>query len=741
LDRFLLPAAPGMPGELWIGGPSLARGYLGDPARTAERFMPDPFAQAPGERLYRTGDLGRHRHDGTLEFLGRADQQVKVRGFRIELGEIEAALAALPGVREAAVTVRDDRSGLVAYVAGDAVADDLRRSLRDRLPDYMVPAAFVRLAALPLTASGKVDRKALPAPEPQGAPVAPRTPIEETLAEIWAELLGIERGRIGADAHFFELGGHSLLATQVTARLRSACGVEMPLRDLFEAPRLADLAARIAAAQQAGVRDETPPLVRLAPDLRQGRLPLSFAQQRLWLVDQLEPGSPLYNIPVALRVAGPLRAAVLAASLGEIVRRHEVLRTSFAAERGAPFQVIQPAAPFVLPEIDLSGLPESARGPAALALAGEEAVRPFDLGQVPLLRGVLLRLGVDAHIVALTVHHIAGDGWSMGVLVGEITALYTALAAGEPPPLPEPAVQYADYAVWQRSWLQGEALDRQLDYWRQRLAGLTAAEIPGDRPRPPVRSGKGAALPVAVESAAAEALRTLGRQEDATLFMILIAAFAVLVHRQTGDDRPVLGTDIANRRHAELEGLLGLFVNQLVLSFDLSGDPTFREVLRRVRRDTLEAYQHQDAPFDRLVELLRPERDASRTPLFQLKLVLQNAPAAAQSLHNLQVAPLDVPQQTAKFDLLLNLIEARDGSIVGQAEYSTDLYEPATIGRLLTSFAVVLRSAAERPDAHLGEIAEEIARQEAAEEERRDQERRSRSLAKARRRVLVGEAV
>jgi hypothetical protein len=393
--------------------------------------------------------------------------------------------------------------------------------------------------------------------------------------------------------------------------------------------------------------------------------------------------------------------------------------------------------------VDLAGLPEDRREAAAHAAAGGEAGRPFDLaapGRGPLLRCVLIRHAASDHTALLTVHHIAGDGWSMGVLVREVTALYAAFAAGRPSPLPEPPVQYADFALWQRGWLQGETLDRQLDYWRQRLAGLPPTELPGDRPRPPVRSGRGATLPLAVDAAVVTGLRALARQEGATLFMSLFAAFAVLVRRRTGSDRPVLGTDIANRRHAELEGLLGLFVNQLVLSVDLAGDPAFRELLRRVRRDTLEAYLHQDAPFERLVEVLRPERDVSRTPLFQLKLVLQNAPFAAEGLADLRVTPVDLPGRTAKFDLLLNLTETADGGLAGHAEYSTDLFEAATVARLLDAFALVLRTAAERPDSTVGEIEEELARQDAREEERRDRERRAASLARARRRVLVDQS-
>ncbi|MFP5286891.1 MAG: condensation domain-containing protein, partial [Thermoanaerobaculia bacterium] len=421
---------------------------------------------------------------------------MKIRGFRIELGEIEAALSVLPGVREAVVVAREDAPGdrrLVAYVTGDAIAGELRLALREKLPDYMVPAAFVKLEALPLNPHGKVDRKALPAPEWQStraSHVAPRTPVEEVLAGIWAELLGLERA--GANDHFFDLGGHSLLATRVTSRLRDVFGIEMPLRDLFEAPRLADLAARIEVMSRTGASSPAPPLVAVP---REGPLPLSFAQQRLWFIDQLEPGSRLYNVPAALRVEGPLDPEVLARYLGEIVRRHEALRTTFAASQGFPEQVIHPAVPIGLNVVDLAALPE--RETQALALVEEEAVRPFDLARGPLLRSLLLQLGENDHIFALTLHHIVSDGWSAGVLVREVAALYAAFAEGRPSPLPELPVQYADFAAWQRSRLQGEVLESELSFWRRQLAGLPPRlELPTDRPRPGVQSFRGASRPV-----------------------------------------------------------------------------------------------------------------------------------------------------------------------------------------------------------------------------------------------------
>ncbi|HEX6864209.1 MAG TPA: amino acid adenylation domain-containing protein, partial [Thermoanaerobaculia bacterium] len=523
LDRALQPVPLGVAGELWVGGPSLARGYLKDPARTAERFLPDPWGG--GERLYRTGDLCRFRPDGEIEFLGRVDHQVKIRGQRIELGEIETVLAALPGVREAVVVAREER--LVAYVTGDAAVDDLRRALSERLPDAMVPAAFVTLETLPLNPNGKVDRKALPAPERESAAdtwVAPRTPVEEVVAGLWAELLGVER--VGAEGHFFALGGHSLLAARVISRLRQAFGVELPVRDLFEAPTVAELAARVEAAR----RTTGPAVPELVPVLREGAPPLSFAQQRLWLLDQLQPGTPLYNLPLLLRVEGPLDAAVLERSLGEIVRRHEALRTVFAVAGDAPVQVILPPAPFALRRVDLSDLPE--REAAALALARDEAGRPFDLARDLKLRGLLVRLGEEDHVVALTLHHVASDGWSMGLLVREVATLYAAFSERQPSPLPPLPVQYADFAVWQRSWLHGETLEREIGWWRQQLAGLPPLlDLPTDRPRSAVQSVRGSTRPVRLPAGLVHEIEALGRSSGATLFMVLLAGFEALLGR------------------------------------------------------------------------------------------------------------------------------------------------------------------------------------------------------------------
>ncbi|HEX4961859.1 MAG TPA: non-ribosomal peptide synthase/polyketide synthase [Thermoanaerobaculia bacterium] len=711
----LTPQPVGVPGDLYLGGDGLAHGYHDRPELTAERFLPDPFGSHPGGRLYRTGDLVRQRPDGAVEFLGRLDGQVKIRGFRIEPGEIEAALAALPGVREAVVVVRSDGSDrsdrsvgssggrrLIAYVTGDATAAELRRSLHERLPDYMVPAAFVTLDALPLTPNGKVDRKALPAQEGPGAPetfLAPRTPVEEVVAGLWAELLGIER--VGADGNFFELGGHSLLAARVISRLRAAFGVELPVRDLFEAPTVEALAARVEAARRTGSESALPPLL---PAPRQGDLPLSFAQARLWFIDQLEPGTPLYNMPLALRVAGPLAPAVLTRCLGEIVRRHEALRTVFALRGDSAVQVIEPPAPFALPLVDLSGLPEPAREVAALALAVEEAGRPFDLARDLKLRGLLMRLSAEDHAVALTLHHVASDGWSMGILVGEVTALYAAFALGQPSPLPELPVQYADFAVWQRSWLRGEALEGEIDWWRHQLAGLPPLlELPTDRPRPAAQSYRGATRPVRLPAEVARQAETRGRREGATLFMVLLAGFQALLARTSGQDDLAVGSPMAGRDRMETEGLIGFFVNTLVMRGDLTGAPTFGELLGRTRETALAAYLHQDVPFEKLVEELAPERSLAHAPLFQAMLVLQNAPDGSLEFADLHLRPMGDTGTTAKFDLTLNLAE-RDGEILGTVEYATDLFDAATIDRLVQQYGRLLTAALAAPERPAAEL-------------------------------------
>ncbi|HEY4591077.1 MAG TPA: condensation domain-containing protein, partial [Thermoanaerobaculia bacterium] len=519
------------------------------------------------------------------------------------------------------------------------------------------------------------------------------------LATIWGDLLGIDR--VGVHDNFFALGGHSLLGLQLVSRLQAGLGVEIPLRALFEAPTVAALAVEVERRLEEGGTAGVPPLV---PAPREGALPLSFAQQRLWFIDQLQPGSPLYNLPVVLRVEGPLQPAVLRRSLSEIARRHEAVRTVFVLQGDAPAQVVMPPAPFPLPLVDLSGLPEPAREAAARALAEKEASRPFDLARDAKLRALLLRLAAADHAVALTAHHVASDGWSMGILVREVTALYAAFAKGEPSPLPELPVQYADFAVWQRSWLHGEALEREIDWWRHQLAGLPPLlELPTDRPRPAVQSSRGAERPVRLSSGLVGRAGELGRREGATLFMVLLAAFQAVLARASGQDDLAVGTPVAGRNRVEVEGLIGFFVNNLVLRGDLSGDPTFRELLGRTREAELAAQGHQDVPFERLVEELVAERSLAHAPLVQVVIALQNEPFGRLEIQGLRLRPVTLETAVAKFDLTLNL-EEQGGGLAGMIEYATDLYDAATVDRLIAGCERLLAAAVAGPDRRLSEL-------------------------------------
>ncbi|HYG62947.1 MAG TPA: condensation domain-containing protein, partial [Thermoanaerobaculia bacterium] len=664
LDTALRPVPAGVSGELFLGGPVLARGYFGRPDLTAGRFVPDPFPGLdgqPGARLYRTGDRARLLPDGVVELLGRVDHQIKVRGVRIEPGEIEAALAGQTGVAQAVVVAAGPAADrrLVAFVVpvdpdSPPSVSSLRIGLRQRLPEALVPAAFEVLDSLPLTSNGKVDRRALgllaaESGTPESSPAKPRTPVEEIVAGIFAEVLG-EAAVVGIQDDFFELGGHSLLATQVVARLRAVFGVDLPLRRLFDVPTVAGLAAEIAALLLESP-SEVPPLV---PVPRSGgeALPLSFAQERLWFLEQLFPGAGLYHMPLVARLAGPLDAAALAWSLAAVVERHEILRIVCPAVEGRPVQRVVPARGIALPRIDLAALPGPQREAAAREWVEEASVRPFELGEAPPWRALLLRLGPEDHVLALVLHHIAADGWSLEVLIRDLSALY----AGTP--LQELAVQYTDFAVWQREWLQGEVLEGQLHYWRERLAGLPPAlDLPFDRPRPAIPSGRGAVRGFTLPRLAVP-LRGLGRQSGATLFMALLAGVEALLARLSGQTDIAVGTAVAGRERVETEGLIGLFINTLVLRCDLADDPAFLPVLlARAREAALGAYAHQTLPFERLVEELQPERAFSYTPLFQVMLALQNTPAAGLSLPGLRAEPAQAERRAAAFELGLQLFE------------------------------------------------------------------------------------
>ena len=697
LDRHRQAVPLGVPGELYIGGIGVARGYLNRDDTTAERFRSNPFGEG---RLYQTGDRARQLPDGRLVFVGRTDEQVKLRGHRIEPGEIEAALGLHPSVDRSVVVAREDVPGnarLVAYVvtapgqATEPVA--LRAHLKARLPAYMVPAAYVELAGLPLTANGKVDRGRLPAPvwerHTEQRYVAPRTPVEHTLVGIWAELLGVTK--VGVHDDFFDLGGHSLLATQLMSRVRDALAVELPLRSLFNRPTVAGLADELAGNGQAEDAVPLRPRDRAARELP----PLSYAQQRLWFLDQLEPDSAAYHLHWAASLAGPLQPGLLQQAVDTLVARHESLRTTFAARGGEPVQVIVPE--WTVPvELEVMTGASDERVRARLI---ELARQPFDLHRGPLLRVVLLRVDASRHVLLLLMHHIVSDGWSMGVLFRELTGLYDAYAADTAAALPELPVQYADYAVWQREWLSGDELKRQVSYWKSRLAGIPPLlELPLDRPRPVVQRYRGAWCQRQLSAELLAGLQELARSRGCTLFMVLLAAFNVLLARYTGREDVVVGTPIAGRKRTELESLIGFFLNTLVLRTDVSGNPSFAALLERVKHTALEAYEHQELPFEKLVEELQPVRNTSHTPIVQVMFNLHNEPHGEFALHGLKVSPFNVDRGTAKFDLTVAMVEGRSGLSAG-FEYNTDLFEAASIEQMLAGFETLLAGIVADPNA------------------------------------------
>ena len=692
--------AAGEPGEICVRTHHLARGYLGPATDGASRFGLNPFTSDHEDRLYRTGDLGRYDVDGNVEFIGRADLQVKVRGYRVELAEIEGVLRTLPGVRDALVVARTDGAEvrLVAYVQVEAGAtaatEDLRRAAGEQLPDYMVPSAFVALTAFPLTANGKIDRASLPdaddlRPALETAYVAPRTPVEEIVADVWSGLLGWRR--VGVHDNFFALGGHSLLATQVMSRLRDAFGIKLPLRRLFQTPTVAGLAAAVqdGAANATAAR----PIARVS---RQGELPLSLAQERLWFIDQLEPGSAAYNMVGAARLTGSLDVEALRWSLREIVRRHETLRTTFPAIDGQPVMRILEDLPD--PLTVLSAAADTAAVGAELErLLRIEAARPFTLATEPPFRAVLVQTGSDEHVLVAVTHHIASDLWSIGVLVRELGALYRARVAGQPSPLPELPVQYVDFAAWQREWVECDEFIEQIAYWREQLRSAPGAlEIQADRLRPPVQTQRGARLSFTWPADLVHAARVLSQREGLTLYMTLLAAFQALLHRYTGREDIVVGAPIAGRTRVESEPLIGFFVNLLPLRTQLDGTLTFRELLARTRETCLGAYAHQDVPFDRLVQELKPERDLSRNPIVQVVLALQNAVIEPLELPGVRLTPITHGNPTARFDLAVFLHEAADG-ISGSVEYSTDLFDASTIEAFITRYRRLLESAVAHP--------------------------------------------
>ncbi|HWW02753.1 MAG TPA: MupA/Atu3671 family FMN-dependent luciferase-like monooxygenase [Candidatus Acidoferrum sp.] len=785
VDENLKAVASGEPGELLLGGSGVARGYLYRPELTMEKFIPHLFQPHSAARLYRTGDLVRCHPDGNLEYLGRMDQQVKLRGFRIELGEIEATLRLHPEVKDCVAVIREDQPGdkrLVAYLVARSATATGHRILRDflarRLPDYMVPAAFVEMAALPLTPNGKLDRKALPAPEykthsvecsgtsspfgrnrpmdrnaalhsgpqkpahdqapekpqrnsmrpgpeprvpgqvPESAALervsvparslealsaksqsAPATTIEARVSRIWREVLGLEEA--AQEDNFFEFGGNSLLATRLMSRLRREFGCDLPLRLGFDCPTIQELSHAVSAEVGPGNGTSSLNPQVIARRKNTAEAPLSFSQQRLWFLAWIEPG-PHYNEHFDLRLTGPLDVPALEQAFNEIIRRHETLRSTFEQIDGTPFQRIKPALTITMPVLNLSNRP--AAEAEAIRLAVEQSQGTFQLDQGPLFRARLLRLSDREHILALTLHHIIIDGWSRGVLLNELAALYPAFRRREPSLLPELPIQYADFAAWQRQGLRDEAMRDHLAYWLKQLRGAPPLlELPSDLPRPEIQSYRGARLPLRVNEATLRQISALGRQEGCTVFMVLLAAFQALLARYTGGDDIVVGSPVAGRNHAETEGLIGFFLNPLVLRGDLSGDPTFVELLRRTRQMALDAYAHQDLPFEKLVSELHPVRDLGFSPLFQVMLVFQNL--AARSVHagDLTITSIDNDAGISKLDLTLHLEETPRGCS-GWVEYATDLFEPLTIARLMADFQALLENALAQPNDRLSQF-------------------------------------
>ncbi|MFF8593580.1 amino acid adenylation domain-containing protein, partial [Streptomyces sp. NPDC015220] len=701
LDDALRPVPAGVRGELYIAGVGLARGYHGRPGLTAERFVANPYGE-PGERMYRSGDVARWNADGTLEYLGRADDQVKVRGFRIELGEIESALALHPDVAQAVVVTHN--TNLLAYASPSGTRrpspGELRAHLAESLPDHMVPSAIVVLDTLPLTPNGKVDRKALPAPatvqESAGADrTAPRDAVEQTLAGVWSEVLGIED--IGVHDDFFDLGGNSILSVRAVSRMRAALGMTLSPRILFDTPTIAGLAAAVAPDEAA-----EEPSVPVVP--RDGALPMSYGQQRLWFLADFDPGSTEYHTATGLRLTGALDTGALRAAVADLTDRHESLRTTFGVVGGRGVQVVHPRLAPEWRTEDLTGLAPGPREDRLRDLVRAETGRPYDLTAGPLVRVLLVRLADDEHVCVLGMHHIVTDGWSMGVVTRELGELYTARTEGRAHRLPEVTVQYPDFAAWQRGRLEGGGLlDRRLDWWRERLAGIAPLELPTDRPRPAVRSSAGAVYAFPVPDGTATALKELARRHGATLFMALTAAVQTVLARWSGQEDVAVGTASSGRDHRDLENLVGFLVNTVVLRSHVDPGMSYAQLLARLKETVLEAFAHQDVPFERLVDAVGAARDTSRTPLVQAMVVLQNAPGEPVRLPGVRAVDHPVPREAAPFDLTVEFFETDQG-LTARVGYSTALFDEATIARFAGHLTTVLAAATAEPDRPLATL-------------------------------------
>ncbi|MCI0767842.1 non-ribosomal peptide synthase/polyketide synthase [Bacillus sp. TL12] len=696
LDQYQQVVPIGVAGELYLGGVGLARGYFNRPDLTTERFIPHPFKE--GERLYRTGDLVRYMNNRNLEYIGRIDNQVKIRGFRIELGEIEAALHDHSSVKEAVVLVKEDRPGdkqLVAYVVGEGDTGEWREYLKKQLPHYMVPAYFFQIEGMPLTPNGKVNRKALLELEAQFISediTSSRTPVEELIVSVWSQVLGIKN--IGVQDSFFEIGGHSLLATQVVSRLQEIFQIELPVRELFEYATVESLAKRLDQLRKGDRKREIPPLM---PMERGETIPLSYAQQRLWFIDQFTPNSALYNMPMVCRLTGSWLPEALETGWNQLIERHESLRTVFHEVNGQPVQQIEPYAFRSILKMDLTMLSPEDREEEVKRLIQQEAEVPFDLGEGPLIRTSILRVGEEEWILLCTLHHIISDGWSMGVLLEEWMAFYEKATDGKVAELEPLPVQYADFAQWQKGWLKGEVLDQQLQYWREELSGeLPVLQLPMDRPRSAIQTHHGSTYTLALPSTLHDKLNEFSRQEGATLFMTLLAAYQSFLSRYTGQEDILVGSPIANRNYREIEGLIGFFVNTLVYRANLSGRPTFQDVLSQVRQKALKAYEYQDIPFEKIVEVIQPERSTSHSPIFQTMFILQNMKQDFPVLSDRNIEMIESHNPIAKFDLSVMVAETEEG-LLFTFEYNKDLFDATTIERMAGHFVKWLHEVSHHP--------------------------------------------
>ena len=704
LDEEGQPVAPGVSGELYIGGIGVARGYLRRPGLTAEKFVPDPFSLLPGGRLYRTGDLARHAPDGQIEFLDRIDRQVKIRGFRVELGEIEAALRQHPAVQAAAVVVPPGvgPAHLTAYIVSvdnQELSDKMARAfLQTHLPDYMIPARYVLLPALPLMPNGKVDRRALSAATAELSATDasfPRTPMEDSLAAIWSQVLAVEP--IGIQDNFFELGGDSLTALQAISRINAALQTQLTMPAFFENPTIAQLALWLTDNAIASSSPLLPP-IQPYTFAANTPIPLSWGQQQLWLIEQLYPGNAAYNILFSLRLSGSLDTALLAKCLNQILERHEAARTAIIMVENEPVQQILPALTITLPLIDVYHLPQTEAEAEAVQIARILGRRPFQLSQAPLLRAALIRLTDQNHLLLLSMHHIITDGWSLVVMTNELAALYQAGVEKKGPALSPLPIQYKDVAIWQRRWLQPAVLTDQVAYWQTRLANLPPPlTLPSDHKKPARHTFAGARQWFFLPDALNDALYAASQQARGTLFMTLLASYGALLHRYTGQQEFIIGVPIAGRHQRETEPLIGYFVNMLALRFDFRSDPSFHILVQQVRQVVLEAYAHQDVPIERLVEICHPQRIPDQNPLFQTTFTLQNMPQTAFETAGIQAAPLEIDTGTALFDLRLEFSVQTQNHLTGFIEYNTALFEQETIVQLLAYYLTLLQSVIAHP--------------------------------------------